>query len=78
MCRQLGKDDLQRGADVAFEQVSAVCRHVRLADDDVRVDVAISLPECDVADEREHFHLFVDRRPPVGLRRPVEVRHYDT
>src|SRR5882672_5258593 len=42
-------------------------------DDDVRVDLRLALVERDVAEQREHLHLLVERDPLVVPLRAVEV-----
>lgn len=55
-----GEDDLAGGADVGFLEVSPVGGAVGAADDDVGVDLRLSLFEGDVSDEGEELDLLVE------------------
>src|SRR5918993_5765068 len=51
-------DHLQRRPDVRVEQVTAVCTPIRFADNDMRVQLRMSLIVLrDVSDKRDQFHL---------------------
>src|SRR5690242_1474557 len=72
--RRFDDDDLEGGADGAFHEVTAAGGAVGAADDDVDVDLGLSLlVEGDVADEGEDLDLLVDRDLLVLLALPVEV-----
>ncbi len=57
---RFGQDHLKRGAHVCFLQVSSVGRAISFSDDHVRVYLRIAIIKRDVANERQHFYLFMD------------------
>ncbi len=75
---RLDEDHLQCRPDHRFDQVAAVRRPVRLADDHMGVQLRLALlvPGY-VADQGKDLHLLAKRDAPVVLLLPVEVAEHD-
>src|SRR5437763_13328081 len=72
--RRLHEDNLECRPDVRLEQMPAVRRSICFPDDDVCVHLRLlPLVYRDVAREREHLYLLVDRDPRVVPALAIEV-----
>src|SRR5437899_2918708 len=57
----LGDHDFECGSNVALQEVTAVRRSVRLAENDMRVHLWLAVSDGDVARERQYLDLLLDR-----------------
>ena len=73
MSWSLSDDDFECRPDVSLDQMAAVSRRISLPEHDVSMNFRSIPLDDDVANQRQHFDLFVDVDMAVLLGRPIKV-----